>query len=310
MLVKMAPRREDEGIMVFGEETELSSSPPSFTSDHFIKTLSSLSLEHVEENVNPNTSNTNTELQAAKDSLVASLSLISERGERLLARVHETLNSNNASLIVEACKSSLETEFLLMLEEAQLLLNNMDSEGECPITSWRVSLAQLRVDAYLESITTALNCPDSSDFNVALSDVANNIAAELKTKDAAVRISPFNLSSLAFDVTVGAPIHYALEGDLPLNLQVQAIQEIQAKDTMDDKAMPNRACKIEIERCVHEVGSFRAGAGSVGDVLVTIRVSPIGEATGDDPLSETKSDKKWETDMMESCRPVVKEARK
>jgi hypothetical protein len=104
------------------------------------------------------------------------------------------------------------------------------------------------------------------------------------------------MTSLGFDVSVATPIDYALESrTLPLNLQVCAIQEVQAKDIVNgDKSNVYRACSLKVERCVHEVGSFRAGAGSVGDVLLTIRVSPI--VNNDESLTE-------------ESRPIIKEAR-
>lgn len=311
----MSPRREEEeGVVVIAEEMALSRSPTSsasFTSDHhFIKSLSSLSLDRVEDSPTPldDTFET-TEVQMA---LTGSLQLISERAERLLARVTELLNSANATPLAQACLSSLQKEFKFMLEEASLLLNHMGTQGECPITSWRVSLAQIRVDAYLESIETALNCPDASFFNVALFQVASSVASLLNTDNVNICISPMNLSSLTFDVTVGTPVCHVLEGELPLNLQVSAIQEISANDIAnDDSTHLNRACKLEIERCVHQVGSFRAGAGSIGDVLVTVRITPLGDEQNmnDDSLIQNE-DKKWETDKKGPSRRVVKEARK
>ena len=210
------------------------------------------------------------------------------------------------SPVVKACRLSLESEFLSMLEEAQLLLNNMNDSEDYLITSWRVSLAQIRVDAYLESIETALDCPDVARLNVELAKVSNRIASQLEMEHAQVRISPWNLPSLAFDITVGAPVQHVLDGSLPLNLQVYAIQEVPAVDMITkNKSVSYRACKLMVERCVHEVGTFRAGAGSVGDVLLTVKVSPMEEAK-DDSVETTQN---WENDVLEERRPVVKEAR-
>lgn len=310
----MSPRREDEnGMIVMSEETELSRSPTSFSSDRFIKSLSNLSFEQDEDTASLSDDDASNNNDEAKASLAESLDLITQRGEHLLARVDDILNSNDKSLVVEACQSSLQAEFLFMLEEAKLLLNNMGSTGtECPITSWRVSLAQIRVDAYLESIETALNLnslknEESKALNVQLLDVASSIATQLNKKDTEMCISPWNLSCLAFDVMVATPIQHVLEGTLPLNLHVKAIQEIQAMAAGDKTAVSSsRACKLQIARCHHQVGSFRAGAGSVGDVLVTVKVSPMDN---DDNVSIEKK-KSWDTDNMEASRLVVKEARK
>ena len=232
----------------------------------------------------------------AKALLSTSLQLVSERGERLLKRILSDNNGAN-SLMVRACLSSLESEFTYMLQEAKLLLNNMGNGDECPITSWRVSLAQIRADAYLETIETALDCPDGKLVDVELLKVYNDIVTQLSCDSVDVRVSPWNLSSLGFDVSVATPIDYSLDSrTLPLNLQVCAIQQVQAKDIVDgDKSSVYRACSLKVERCVHEVGSFRAGAGSVGDVLLTIRVSPL--VNNDESLTE-------------KSRPIVKEARK
>jgi hypothetical protein len=158
-------------------------------------------------------------------------------------------------------------------------------------------LAQIRADAYLESIETALDCPDTSLVDVELLKVYNNIVSQLSSDSVDLRISPWNMTSLGFDVSVATPIDYALESrTLPLNLQVCAIQEVQAKDIVNgDKSNVYKACSLKVERCVHEVGSFRAGAGSVGDVLLTIRVSPI--------VNNGES-------LTEESRPIIKEARK
>jgi hypothetical protein len=240
-------------------------------------------------------------------SLETSLQLVSQRGHCLLARVCELVNDKDTgSPVVKACRLSLESDFLSMLEEAQLLLNNMNDSEDYLITSWRVSLAQIRVDAYLESIETALDCPDVARLNVELAKVSNRIASQLEMEHAQVRISPWNLPSLAFDITVGAPVQHVLDGSLPLNLQVYAIQEVPAVDMITkNKRVSYRACKLTVERCVHEVGTFRAGAGSVGDVLLTVKVSPMEEAK-DDSIETTQN---WENDVLEERRPVVKEAR-
>jgi hypothetical protein len=287
----MAPRGKQDGVVLLGQENTLSRSPLSFESDSFIKSLSNLSFEH-EDTPQLNVSN---ESDEAKASLSASLKLISERGDRILKRILNDKNGAN-SLMLQACHSSLKSEFTYMLEEAKLLLNNMGNDDECPITSWRISLAQIRADAYLESIQTALDCPDTSLVDVELLKVYNDIVSQLSSDIVDLRISPWNMTSLGFDVSVATPIDYALESrTLPLNLQVCAIQEVQAKDIVNgDKSNVYRACSLKVERCVHEVGSFRAGAGSVGDVLLTIRVSPI--VNNDESLTE-------------ESRPVIKEAR-
>lgn len=299
----MAPRgKEEDGVVVLGDENGgLSRSPPSFDTPSFIKSLSNLSLENVEESTPPRLNN---ESEESKALLSTSLELIAERGQRLLARIVNDNKKNSAqSLMVNACHSSLLSEFKDMLEEAKLLLNHLDNNGECCITSWRVSLAQIRADAYLERIETALDCPDSTVLDVELAAICNTITTQLSfstnSNNMDVRISPWNLSSLAFDVAVASPIAHSMKshGTLPLNIQVRAIQEVQAKDIIcngERNAALYKACSLSVERCVHEVGSFRAGAGSVGDVLLTLRVSPI-----ESDLATT-----------EECRPVVKEARK
>ena len=289
---------------MMGEESALSRSPTSFASDRFIKHLSNLSMEHNYIEDSPSLDN---EMEIAKASLTTSLRLIEERGERLTARLSDMLTSSSDqdSLIVEACRASLYSEFLCMLDEAQLLLDNMGTGGDAMVTSWRVSLAQIRVDAYLESIETALDSPDSL-LDVELADVARNLSTQ--AEDVAIRISPWNLSSLAFDVTVATPVQHSLQakqGGLPLNLHVRAIQEIQAKDMVHNVGMKFRACKLYVERCVHDVGrSFRAGAGSVGDVLVVVRVSPMDDE--DDACIKADA-QSWESEV---SRPIVKEARK
>jgi hypothetical protein len=197
-----------------------------------------------------------------------------------------------------------------MLNEARLLLDNMNT-CEDSITSWRVSLAQIRVDAYLEAIETALKCPDRTKLDDELRFVVNAISNQLHpnfqeekcAEDVALRVSPWNISSLAFDLTVGLPVHPLNTRGLPLKLEIRAIQEVQAKDVFEGKSLTFRACKIHIERCVYEASTLHAGTGTVGDAIVVVRVSPLDERKGQ------SGNNVWETDKEEVWKQLIKEAR-
>jgi hypothetical protein len=298
----MAPR--NDGVVAMSHEC----SPDSFSTNRFTKSLSILTLD--ERDSSPPLYS-NGMLQNSMPSLRSSLQLITERGERLLAQVCDTNGPIlEPSLIVEACNSSLQSELIFMLDEARLLLDNMNT-GEEFITPWRVSLAQIRVDAYLEAIEMALKCPDRTKLDDELRFVVNAISNTLHpnslekkcAKDVALRVSPWNISSLAFDLTVGVPVHPLQTRGLPLKLEIRAIQEIQAKDIFEGKSLSLRACKIHIERCVYEASTLHAGTGTVGDAIVVVRVSPVDDKNG------SSGKNVWDTDKKEVWKELIKEVR-
>ena len=315
----MAPRREDIDVDMSDSVAFCSSS--SFSTDRFTK--SSLSFLSAEEEESPRRGSTGSDVDNAKFGLRESLQLIMDRGERLLHEVCNALDNSNeeSKIIVDVCNSSLQSEFLSMVDEAQLLLENMGAGGDHPltmITSSRVSLALVRVDAYLEAIETSLKCLDRDRLDKELFAAANSISTQLKSSleeekfhedtHVPLQISPWNMGSLAFDLTVGSPAQFALApkpNGLPMNVDVRAILEIQAKDIYDGRSLSYRACKVHVERCVHEVNAYHAGAGTVGEALVQIRVSPILEADGAKP----KSGRSWSMDKKEVMPLYVKEAR-
>jgi hypothetical protein len=300
----MAPRTD--GVMAMSHEL----SPNSFSTNRFTKSFSNLTLDERDSASSPSLYS-NGMMQNSMLPLRSSLQLITERGERLLAQICDTDCPNlEPSLIVEACNSSLQSELVFMLDEARLLLDNI-STGVDSITSWRASLAQIRVDAYLEAIETAMKCPDRTKLDEELRFVVNAISNKLHpnslekkhAEDVALRVSPWNISSLAFDLTVGEPVHPLNTRGLPLKLEIRAIQEIQAKDIFERKSLSFCACKIHIERCVYEASKLHAGTGTVGDAIVVVRVSPFDERNG--PSGKNI----WETDKEEVWKQLIKEAR-
>lgn len=291
----MAPRNDE--VVAMSHEL----SPNSFSTNRFTKSIPIRSLD--ERDSSPSLYS-NGMCQNSMLPLRSSLQLITERGERLLAQICDINDPDlEPSLIVAACNSSIQSELVFMLNEARLLLDNMNT-GEDSITSWRVSLAQIRVDAYLEAIETALKCPDRTKLDDELRVVVNAISNQLHpnfqeekcAEDVALRVSPWNISSLAFDLTVGVPVHPLNTRGLPLKLEIRAIQEIQAKDVFEGKSLTFRACKIHIERCVYE-------ASTVGDAIVVVRVSPLDERKGQSGKNV------WETDKEEVWKQLIREAR-
>lgn len=292
----MAPRGDDDGVVMMSHESVLSSSPASFSTDRFTKSLSRLSLDGRD-----STSSIHfCMLQNSMPYLRATLQIISERGERLLGQVSDM----EPSLIVEACNSSLQSEFLFMLDEAGFLLDTMET-CSVSISTWRVSLAQVRVAFYLEAIETALKCPDRKKLDDELRSVASSISMKLNSNrpkgeyadEMPLRVSPWNISSLVFDLTVGFPVRPVKSRGLPLNLEIRAIQEVQAKDIFEGKSLSFRAYKIDIERCVYEGSSLHAATGTVGYAMVIVRVSPIDDENGTDAMKK------------EEWKQLVKEAR-
>ena len=299
----MAPRRDDDGVAMMSHESTLSSSPASFSTDCFAKPLSHLSLDGRDSSPSVYS---NDMLLNSMPYLRSSLQIISERGERLLGQVPDL----EPSLIVKACNSSLQSEFLFMLDEARFLLDNIETCG-ASVPAWRVSLAQIRVATYLEAIETALKCPYRKKLDDELRSVASAISMKLNpnspgeeyTDELSLRVSPWNISSLTFDLAVGVPVRPVKTRGLPLNLEIRAIQEVQAKDIFEGRSLSFRAYKIHIERCVYEGSTTHAGTGTVGFAMVIVRVSPIDDENGTDAKNI------WETDKKEEWKQLVKEAR-
>lgn len=178
-----------------------------------------------------------------------------------------------SSPTLDACRGSLQTDMNSMLHEASLLLTSTELADQ-----WRASLAQNRVDSYLETIQSARNSRHQLDSELGL--VADSIASQLRNNtesktcdDLAVRVSAWRTPSLCFDLDVSEPVQFLRTDDMPIKVRARAIAEIYAKD-MPGSIPQYNACNIRIEEVKHDMSPSLAGA--VGEASIKMRVSHLG----------------------------------
>jgi hypothetical protein len=184
---------------------------------------------------------------------------------------------HDSSPTLDACRGSLQTDMNFMLHEANTLLKNVEQ-----VTQWRASLAQARVDSYLETIQLALNSRQQLDSELGL--VANSIASQINSyseskasEDLAVRVSAWRTPSLCFDLDVSEPVEFLRVDYMPIKVRARAIAEIYAKD-MPGSIPQYNACLVRIEDVKHDNSNAALLAGTVGEALIKIRISPVGDA--------------------------------
>jgi hypothetical protein len=184
---------------------------------------------------------------------------------------------HGSSPTLDACRGSLQTDMNCMLQQANTLLQNVEQ-----VTQWRASLAQARVDCYLETIQTALNSRQQLDSELGL--VADSIASQINSNsesktsdDLAVRVSAWRTPSLCFDLDVSEPVEFLRTDAMPIKVRARAIAEIYAKD-MPGSIPQYKACLVRIEDVKHDNSNSASLAGTVGEALIKIRISPFGDA--------------------------------
>lgn len=189
-----------------------------------------------------------------------------------------SIKGNDANtLTLTACQGSLQNDMSAMLDEANVLVENI---GEHLITPWRASLAQARVDSYLETIKSAIESRDQFDDKLAqlTSAIAPQVEEGQKSVGLPVQISSWRTPSLCFDLEVGQPAEYASTEKMPIKVRVRAIAEVQAKDIDAGNVPHYSACRVQVEECKHEERTMFSMAGTVGEALIKIRISPLENA--------------------------------
>lgn len=211
---------------------------------------------------------------SASPDLRVSFQQLSDDCSSLLGAVTGSL-SDGCSPTVDACRDALSTDMMCMLDEANVLLENSKD-----VNSWRASLAQARVDSYLETIQSALESRHQLDSELAqvASSIVSQIKSEAKTADdLPVRVSSWRTPSLCFDLEVGEPVQFIRTDQVPIHVRVRAIAEIHAKDISANSVPKYGAFRIHIEQCKHDDCSLFSTGGAVGEVLIKIRITPLGD---------------------------------
>mmetsp|Transcript_21507 Transcript_21507/g.23864 ORF Transcript_21507/g.23864 Transcript_21507/m.23864 type:complete len:339 (+) Transcript_21507:84-1100(+) len=202
---------------------------------------------------------------------------LSDIYSELIGSIEGSVSEENHSPTLYACQGSLRTDTSSMLVEANLLLENVDEKR---ITSLRASLAQVRVDSYLETIQTALESRESfdSELNLFTSSIASQMEEEEEEKvseDFPVRVSIWRTPSLCFDMEVGKEIEYIQKGNAPIRVRARAIAEVYAKDINAGSIPSYQACRLQIEELNYDSYSESNSLSVIGDVLVKVVISPM-----------------------------------
>jgi len=201
----------------------------------------------------------------------------------LMDEVDRRLESMPFSPTLGACKCSLLSDASILFEETKVLLENLGKEGSV-ITSWRASLAQIRVDSYIETIHSAMQHQSREILDMELLSVTDSLAYQtrngIEMQVPSVTISFWKSPSLVFNVTAGPLIIYHHEfnhDQLPLKLKVTAIAEVVANEVVLGSVGSYQPCIVGIKKCNHESRSFCAPeTGIVGDCSLTVRLAPLG----------------------------------
>ncbi|KAI2511123.1 hypothetical protein MHU86_3258 [Fragilaria crotonensis] len=199
---------------------------------------------------------------------------LSEDCSSLLGTVTGGL-AEGSSPTLDACRDALRTDMTLMLDEAKVLLQNLEE-----VTPWRASLAQARVLSYRETIQSALDSRHQLDSELSL--VANSISSQINsetktTDDLPFRVSSWRTPSLCFDLEVSEQVHFVRTEHMPIKIRVRAIAEIHAKDINASSIPKYSAFRVHVEQCKHDNQSLFPSAGALGEVLIKLRINRLGE---------------------------------
>jgi hypothetical protein len=209
--------------------------------------------------------------------------------DRLIIRVDEMrvkLESSKVSFspVLDACRLSLRTRMPQVLEQASLLVQSVSSsenKSNHLIGRLRASFAIMRATQYVEIIETGidaigLDSIDSRLLSLMDSKAFKALAVEMQD-DISFRVSPWLVSSLAFDVPLGNMARSSVGGPLPLTVEMEPVVEFKADSLLHDKGVMRsfRPCMLKIEKFSHTPCEFSAGTGTSGMARITVRLSPL-----------------------------------
>jgi len=216
---------------------------------------------------------------------------LSEVCSELIGSIDGNFGEKYYSPTLYACKDSLRTDAASLLDEANLLLENVDEKR---VTSLRASLAQVRVDSYLETIQSALRLHESLDsqLNIVTSSIASQMEEEKIPEDLPIRISTWRTPSLCFDMEVGKEVEFTQVGNIPLKVKARVIAEVYAKDINAGSIPSYRACRLQIKELTTNSDITASSTGVIGNALTKIVVSPLKE----------KREQKVESLRIRECR--------
>jgi hypothetical protein len=213
--------------------------------------------------------------QKDESRLKVSFKQLSEDCSSLLGTITGGL-AEGCSPTLDACRDALRTDMTLMLDEAEVLLQNLED-----VTPWRASLAQARALSYRETIQSALDSRHELDSELSLvaDSISSQIHCETKTsEDLPFRVSSWRTPSLCFDLELSEQVHFTRTEHMPIKIRVRAIAEIHAKDINASSIPKYSAFRIHVEQCKHDNQSLFSTAGALGEVLIKLRINRLGES--------------------------------
>jgi hypothetical protein len=215
--------------------------------------------------------------------------------DRLIARVDEMRAREGSptvyfSPVLDACRLSLRTRMPQVLEQASLLLQSVSSSENKSthlIGKLRASFAIMRATQYVEIIEAGIDAIGPNGIDARLLSLIDSkafkaLAFEMQ-EDLSFRISPWLVSSLAFDVPTGKMARSSVGGPLPLTVEVEPVVEFNADSLLNDKGVMRsfRPCSLKIEKFSHTPCEFSAGSGTSGMARITVRLSPLESLEAD-----------------------------
>jgi hypothetical protein len=216
--------------------------------------------------------------------------------DRLIVRVDEMRVKEEStkvyfSPVLDACRLSLRTRMPQVLEEATLLVQSVSSSENKSthlIGRLRASFAIMRATQYVEIIEAGIDAIGLDGIDARLlslidSKAFKTLAVEMQ-ENLSFRVSPWLVSSLAFDVPTGKMARSSVGGPLPLTVEVEPVAEFNADSLSNDKGVMRsfRPCSLKIEKFSHTPCEFSAGSGTSGMARITVRLSPLESLEADD----------------------------
>jgi hypothetical protein len=283
--IKMAPKPDidviisnDASTMCFGSNGE-SSSMTGVPQNAMIRKYSDIPLYHT----------TNTQMQVQD---------LSNAMSELKVHYGNILNTVDASLsrtspVLEACRLSLLTRTPLVMNQAESLIESLRNCGDSTSRlrdKLQASCTILRIAKYLDTIELAMRNPPRESLDEKLHSILQCTQVQLLQKemehDISFRISPWVPSCLAFDLPVGHSARCSVPGSHALNVEVEPVFEFHANDLLNGRNVIGsfQACRVEIEKIKHKPCQFYSGAGTIGECMIRIRLSPIANKSGRIPI--------------------------
>ena len=241
----------------------------------------------------PSLSETSEEEESMENQCFRSqLGLLRDRSNGLIeATATTTANEGMTdSPVTHACHVSVRSRMMELLKQASGFISSMeeaavasDEDSSLKIHRLRCSIALLRAEQYLDLMERAMENPPRDELDAVLHEILESEKLEhVNDKSFGFRISPWVSSFLAFDLPVGPLVRWNAPTDhRPLSLQVEPMLEFNSIDLLDKNResilSQVKGCDVVIEKCQHKSRNFSAGAGTIGECHLQVRLTPMSD---------------------------------